>query len=69
MHIRTIEEDFEYQMKGVITKFRKDYNLKDLDAEEFQEKVWKDKNLSVQFGRAIIEACNDYSGDELFEKD
>ena len=53
MHIRTIEDDFEYQMERIITDFKKRFELEGLDAEEF--------------GRAVLERCVEYSGDELFE--
>ncbi len=65
MHIKTVEGDFEYQMKKIISKFRKDYELTNLNAEELQDKIWID--LAAEFGRAILEACNEFSGDELFE--
>lgn len=67
MHIRTIEEDFEYQMRNVINKFKKDFELEELTGEEIQEKIWN--KYSKEFGRAVLEACNNYSGDELFEEE
>ena len=70
MAIQTIEQDFEYQMKRLITKFKKDNELEELDAEELQEKLWGkqgEKNyLTIEFARAVLEMCNNYSGDELF---
>lgn len=65
MRIHTIEEEFEYQMKKIITKFKKDFDLNDLNAEELQEKIWND--LSKEFGRYVLEGCNEYSGDDFFE--
>jgi RNase P/RNase MRP subunit POP5 len=67
MTIRTIEEDFEYQMREVINKFKKDFKLEELTGEEIQEKIWN--KYSKEFGRAVLEACNNYSGDELFEEE
>jgi len=71
MAIQTIEQDFEYQMKRLITKFKKDNELEELDAEELQEKLWGkqgEKNyLTIEFARAVLEMCNNYSGDELFD--
>jgi hypothetical protein len=65
MHIRTIEDDFEYQMERIITDFKKRFELEGLDAEELQDKIWKDH--AEEFGRAVLERCVEYSGDELFE--
>lgn len=67
MKIPTIEENFDYQMKKVIAKFKEDFELEELTAEEFQEEVWEDERLCAEFGRAVMETCNYYSGDELFE--
>lgn len=39
MAIHTIEQDFDYQMKRLMTKFKKDNDLEELDAEELQEKL------------------------------
>lgn len=65
MHIRTIEDDFEYQMKRVITDFKKRFDLENLNAEELQDKIWEEH--AEEFGRAVLERCGEYSGDELFE--
>ena len=65
MYIRTIESEFDYQMERIISKFKKDYELEELNAEELQDKIWTD--LAKEFGREVLEACNNYSGDELFE--
>ena len=70
MNIKTIESDFEYRMKKIINKFKKDYKLEYLTAEELQEKMWgdaRDNQLAAEFGRKVLEACNEFSGDELFE--
>ena len=71
MAIHTIEQDFDYQMEGLMTKFKKDNNLEELDAEELQEKLWGkqgEKNyLTIEFARAVLEMMSNYSGDELFE--
>jgi len=61
----TIESKFEYQMKKIISKFRKDYDLQELTAEELQEKIWGE--YAKQFGQAVSQACSEFSGDELFE--
>lgn len=67
MQIHTIEEDFEYQMKQVLNEMRRTNDeLKDLEAEELQDKLWGE--YSEQFAHAVLERCNDYSGDELFER-
>ena len=65
MNYNTIESRFEYQMKKIISKFREDYDLQELTAEELQEKIWV--SLAAQFGQAVSQACSDFSGDELFE--
>jgi len=65
--IRTIEGLFEYQMREVIEKFKKTYELEDLTAEELQDKIWKD--YPAEFGKMVLEKTIDYSGDELFEKE
>lgn len=65
MLVSTIEDDFEYQMKKVIEKIKNDYSLKHLDAEKLRDKIWE--YYATEFGRAVLEACNEYSGDELFE--
>lgn len=71
MAIQTIEQDFEYQMKRLMTKFKKDNDLEELNAEELQEKLWGkqgEKNyLTIEFTRAVLEMMSNYSGDELFE--
>ena len=64
MHIRTIEEDYEYRMKNLMEKFVKDYNLILLAGDELYEEIW-DK-LSKEFGRAVLEDMYNYSGNELF---
>ncbi|MFA7157398.1 MAG: hypothetical protein WC123_06900 [Bacilli bacterium] len=71
MRIHTIEQDFEYQMERLMTNFKKDNDLEELDAEDLQEKLWGkqgEKNLlTIEFARAVLEMCSNYSGDELFE--
>lgn len=67
MNIITRESMFEYQMVNIIKKFKKDYGLENLDAEELQEEIQKNKYLSGEFGKAVLAACQDFSGDELFE--
>jgi hypothetical protein len=69
MHIHTIEEDYEYRMRNIVTKFLNQYDeLQDLSPEELQEKLW-DKNYAVEFGRLVLEDMSDFSGDELFAGD
>jgi len=63
----TLDSQFEYQMKKIINKFVNDYDLQDLTAEELQEKLWV--SLAAQFGQAVLQACNEFSGDELFENE
>jgi len=65
MRIRTIEDDFDYQMKGIINKLKDDYDLHDLNAEELQDILWK--SYAAELGKTILEKCAEYSGDELFE--
>lgn len=71
MTIYTIEQDFNYQMKIMMTKFKHDNDLEGLDTEELQEKLWGkqgEKNyLTIEFARAVLEMMSNYSGDELFE--
>ena len=71
MAIHTIEKDFEYQMERLMTEYKKDNNLEELDAEELQEKLWgkqgKKNYLTIEFARAVLEMMSNYSGDELFE--
>ena len=71
MTIHTIEQDFDYQMKRLMIKFKADNDLEELDAEELQEKLWGkqgEKNyLTVEFARAVLGMMSNYSGDELFE--
>ena len=66
MHIRTIEEDYEYRMKNLMEKFKEDYpeELENLAGDELYEEIW-DK-LSKEFGRAALEDMYNYSGNELF---
>ena len=59
MHIHTIEENYEYRMENIMQKFVKDYELKGLNAEELQDKIWSEY--------AVLQDMNDFSGDELFE--
>ena len=65
MHIRTIEEDYEYRMKNIIKNLRESYEgLKDLDSEEMRDKLWDE--YAKEFAHAILEDMDDFSGDELF---
>lgn len=65
MHIRTIEEDYEYRMKNIIRKFVKDFELEKLNSDELQDKLWND--YSKEFAHAVLEDMSEYAGDELFE--
>lgn len=65
MHIRTIEEDYEYRMKKIIRKFVKDFEFEKLNSDELQEKLWND--YSKEFAHAVLEDMSEYAGDELFE--
>lgn len=65
MHIRTIEEDYEYRMKNIMKKFVKDYGLGELNSEELQDKIWSE--YAEEFAHAVLQDMVDYSGDELFE--
>lgn len=64
--IITQESLFEYQMRKLFKKFRNDYGLEDLTAEQLQEAIWN--SHSREFARAVSELCSDFSGDELFER-
>lgn len=67
MHIPTIEEDYEYRMKSIMENFISQYDeLKDLDANELQDKLWSEE-YATEFGRAVITDMSEFSGDELFE--
>ena len=57
---------YECRMKSIIKDFVNDYGLSGLDAEELQSKIWTD--YSKEFGRAVLEDMNSYSGTELFEE-
>lgn len=65
MHIPTIEENYDYRMKNIMQKFVKDYGLEGLDAEELQDKIWSE--YAAEFGHAVMEDMNEWSGNELFE--
>lgn len=68
MHIHTIDENFEHQMKKIIKAMREeDPELQNLNAEQLQDAFWN--KHAEYFGRKVLEACIDYSGDELFEKE
>ena len=67
MSMITRESLFEYQIKKLMSKFKKEWELEDLNAEEIQERIWNNKNLSSELGKELIELCNHYSGDELFK--
>ena len=67
MSMITRESLFDYQIKKLISKFKKEWELEDLNAEELQERIWNDKNLSSELGKELIELCDYYSGDELFK--
>jgi len=63
----TIEDSFEYQMKKIITEIKKDFpELSTLDSEVLQDKLWSGQ-FAVEFARKVLDACYDYSGDELFK--
>lgn len=67
MHIRTIEEDYEYRMKKIMKKFMADYGeeFKGLSADEVQGKMWTD--FSSRFGKMVLEDMYDFAGEEYFE--
>jgi hypothetical protein len=60
------EYSFENMMKGIVEKFKKDYELQDLNTEEFQEKLLNNKQLASSFAQAVLEECNNY-GNDIFE--
>jgi hypothetical protein len=63
----TRESLFEYQIGNLIKKFKKEWHLEDLNAEELQETIWNNENLARELGRELIELCNVLSDDELFK--
>jgi hypothetical protein len=67
MHIPTAEEDYEYRMRQIVSKFLSDYpkDFEDLSPEEVGEKLWED--FPKEFGRAVLEDMTDFAGDELFK--
>ena len=65
MHIKTIEEDYEYRMKNIVRKFVKDFELEKLNSDELQEKLWND--YSKEFAHTVLEDLSEFAGDELFE--
>jgi hypothetical protein len=66
MSITTQESLYEYQIKKVIIEFKKqNEDLKNLSGEVLQSEIWS--NHAEEFGRAVLENINDFSGDELFE--
>ena len=66
MNMRTIEFDFEYQMKKVFEEMRSYNDLKYLDSEKFQDTLWGE--YAEVFAHKVFEMCFEFSGDELFEK-
>lgn len=60
------EYSFENVMKGIVNKFKKDYELQFLDAKEFQEKLLNNKQMAANFAQAVMEECNNY-GNDIFE--
>lgn len=57
---------YECRMKSIIKNFVKDYDLSGFAAEELQSKIWTDH--AKEFGCAVLEDINSYSGTELFEE-
>jgi len=64
MHIRTIEEDYDYRMRNLMEKFVEQFDLILLAGDELYEEIWD--RLSKEFGRAVLEDMYNYSGNELF---
>jgi len=48
----TLDSQFEYQMRKIIEKFKNDWDLQELTAEELQEKIWV--SLAAQFGQTVL---------------
>lgn len=65
MHIRIIEEDYEYRMKNIIQKLVKDYELEGLSAEELQDKIWSE--YAKEFAHAVLFDIDMFAGDKMFE--
>lgn len=65
MHMRTIEEDYEYRMKNIMKKFVKDYNFTDLNAAELEDIIWTD--YTTEFAHAVLTDMSEFADDELFE--
>ena len=67
MHIRTIEEDYDYRLKDIMEKFLSRFEeLNELDADELQDKMWEE-NYAKEFAHIVMEDMTEYSGEELFE--
>lgn len=67
MHIRTIEEDYDYRMRNIMERFKKDYpeELEDLTGDELYEKIWE--SYSAQFGRTVRKICIILVGKNCFK--
>lgn len=50
--IRTIEEDFEYQMKQCLRQFIKNFELKPDNGDELFKAIWENRK---EFGTAVYE--------------
>jgi len=63
MNIHTIEQNFEYQMVGVIRQMLKDYEKTPSDfsnGDELMKFIWDNQK---GFGQCVFEAMNSYMED------
>ena len=68
MNIRTIEADYDYRMQGIMGKFLNQHEeLQELNVEELQDKMWED-DYAKEFAHMVMEDMQEWSGDDLFEK-
>lgn len=64
--IRTIEMDYEYRIKGIMSEMGKYDDLKGLTGDSLYEAIWKNKQLKMALAEALLDDMYDYSGEELF---
>lgn len=69
MSIRTIESDFDYQVKKILLSTFESEDIANLDnVDNFIEEVYKNKNLMQELGKKIIDSISNFSGDEIFQE-
>ncbi|NFH01601.1 hypothetical protein FC831_15265 [Clostridium botulinum] len=69
MSTRTIEGNFDYQVKKILLSTFEGEEISNLDnVDNFVEEVYKNKNLMQELGKKLIDSISDFSGDEIFEE-